>query len=320
MATLPTRYKVTLWLHLVFVVAASLAFGMARVVINGFYKVLSLLGFRFLLDWSFRHTAPLQKTFRLHLGETKRSQESYLFGNTPELIRGLGCEVEEHCVFTKDGYILGVHRMMLPPLGEYRHEDWKHVVVDSSEEERLHKTLQEATFPAGHTLASQRQRRSTPRSGHRPQSPRSTLSSRSGGGTGAGFGTGGGTNDENPDSNGAAGSVSEETTRKPRPPVLLQHGLMQNSESFVCSGENSLALFLLVCCACVMIPDVSTSYIYLLFHEQEAGYDVWLGNNRGNKYSCNHVKLDPRHAAFWDFCIDDLARDGKKEPCVCGCV
>ena len=39
-----------------------------------------------------------------------------------------------------------------------------------------------------------------------------------------------------------------------QPPVLLMHALMQDSESFLCGGEHSLALFL-----------------------AEAGFDVWLG-------------------------------------------
>jgi lysosomal acid lipase/cholesteryl ester hydrolase len=37
------------------------------------------------------------------------------------------------------------------------------------------------------------------------------------------------------------------------------------------------------------------------------GYDVWLGNARGNKYSQYHVNLSPRHQAFWEFSINEFA-------------
>jgi len=40
----------------------------------------------------------------------------------------------------------------------------------------------------------------------------------------------------------------------------------------------------------------------------EAGYDVWLGNNRGNKYSHKHVHKKPTSEEFWDYSLDDLAR------------
>ena len=32
-----------------------------------------------------------------------------------------------------------------------------------------------------------------------------------------------------------------------------------------------------------------------------AGYDVWLGNNRGNKYSSTHTTLTMDDEAYWDY-------------------
>jgi pimeloyl-ACP methyl ester carboxylesterase len=39
------------------------------------------------------------------------------------------------------------------------------------------------------------------------------------------------------------------------------------------------------------------------------GYDVWLGNNRGCKFSVNHTTLSPEKdaAKFWDFDFEDMA-------------
>lgn len=76
------------------------------------------------------------------------------------------------------------------------------------------------------------------------------------------------------------------SSEKPRPVVYLHHGLLMNSEIWVANVDPTKCLpFLLA----------------------EMGYDVWLGNNRGNKYSKKHVSHHPSTAAFWNFSMDDFA-------------
>lgn len=45
----------------------------------------------------------------------------------------------------------------------------------------------------------------------------------------------------------------------------------------------------------------------LPFQLVERGFDVWLGNNRGNKYSRKSIHHGPHSAKFWDYSIDDFA-------------
>ena len=45
------------------------------------------------------------------------------------------------------------------------------------------------------------------------------------------------------------------------------------------------------------------------FRLAERGYDVWLGNYRGNTYSRAHISLNADvDAAFWEFTWDEMAK------------
>lgn len=68
--------------------------------------------------------------------------------------------------------------------------------------------------------------------------------------------------------------------------VYLQHGLLMSSEIWITMYQKEFNLpFVLM----------------------ELGYEVWLGNNRGNKYSCKNVNIGIKDKKFWDFSIDEFA-------------
>lgn len=54
----------------------------------------------------------------------------------------------------------------------------------------------------------------------------------------------------------------------------------------------------------VTMLDKNSNLPFVLY---DLGYDVWLGNNRGNKYSQKHLTKRLDLAQFWDFSIDEFA-------------
>uniref|UniRef100_A0A0K2THP6 Lipase n=1 Tax=Lepeophtheirus salmonis TaxID=72036 RepID=A0A0K2THP6_LEPSM len=69
-------------------------------------------------------------------------------------------------------------------------------------------------------------------------------------------------------------------------PILVQHGLFGTSADFVMGR-----------------PDKSIGYILA-----DIGYDVWLGNSRGNIYSRNHVNLTVNDDDYWKFSFDEMGK------------
>ncbi|XP_045479569.1 lipase member K-like [Harmonia axyridis] len=67
-------------------------------------------------------------------------------------------------------------------------------------------------------------------------------------------------------------------------PVLLLPGMFMNAIAFVDRGTKSLA-----------------------YQFVDKGYDVWLLNWRGNKYSRQHIDLKTYQSQYWKFSINELA-------------
>lgn len=71
---------------------------------------------------------------------------------------------------------------------------------------------------------------------------------------------------------------------QPRPVVFLMHGLLGSADDWLLMG-----------------PGKSLAYLLA-----DAGYDVWLGNARGSRYT-RHVSKSRAQPDFWQFSIDEIA-------------
>lgn len=79
---------------------------------------------------------------------------------------------------------------------------------------------------------------------------------------------------------------NDEKTNKPV--VLLVHGMLDSGDAWILNTKEKSIGFILV----------------------DAGYDVWMANTRGNKYSTNHTTLDPsKDWEYWDHSLTtDVAK------------
>jgi hypothetical protein len=73
------------------------------------------------------------------------------------------------------------------------------------------------------------------------------------------------------------GKSGEEFVEGSKPPVLFQPCLDCDMMVYVCND-----------------PDKAPA-----FQLSNAGYDIWLGNNRGNKYGQRHESLSVDDKEFW---------------------
>ena len=81
-------------------------------------------------------------------------------------------------------------------------------------------------------------------------------------------------------------SAKNHLTFNSGPTVYLQHGLIDSSDDFFLNSESLSPGFIL----------------------SNSGYDIWLGNSRGNKYSRNHTTLNPNtDSEFWNFSWQEMA-------------
>ncbi|KAL3285316.1 hypothetical protein HHI36_019425 [Cryptolaemus montrouzieri] len=69
-------------------------------------------------------------------------------------------------------------------------------------------------------------------------------------------------------------------------PILMMHGLFGQADNFILNAVNNASLAFLMA---------------------DNGYDVWLGNTRGNEYGLKHKELDPSDTEFWNFSYHDIS-------------
>ncbi|KAF9602363.1 hypothetical protein IFM89_027037 [Coptis chinensis] len=70
-----------------------------------------------------------------------------------------------------------------------------------------------------------------------------------------------------------------------KPPVLLQHGVLVDGNTWLLNSPLQSLAFVLA----------------------DSGFDVWIANTRGTRFSRTHATLDPAKPEYWNWSWDELA-------------
>lgn len=87
-----------------------------------------------------------------------------------------------------------------------------------------------------------------------------------------------------------SGSTLGQKGKEKKPVVIYQHGILDCCIGIIANEEESLGLKLV-----------------------NAGYDLWMNNSRGNRFSRDHQTIDVDHSnwervyEYWDFSYQELA-------------
>ncbi|KAM9955669.1 hypothetical protein ACTFIW_002309 [Dictyostelium discoideum] len=207
-----------------------------------------------------------------------------------EMITARGYPVEEHFVTTPDGFILGLHRITGPkqfntppdspptsPRSNNHNNNHNH---SRSSNNNNNGTSSTTTNRKSKLAQKLQQHVDIDQEIHNSNANTTTTTTTS-------SGNNNNNNMTSTDMMSSASSTSNFSIYNGKPVVVIMHGFMQTSEAWLCRSD----------------PKDSLPFILA-----DAGFDVWLGNNRGNKYSFKHTNYTPNQEGFWNWSLDELVR------------
>lgn len=99
--------------------------------------------------------------------------------------------------------------------------------------------------------------------------------------------------------------VNKNFKNKTLKPVLLQHGLLSSSIDFINNSPGGGLIHSETADNLFSKNNIGNNLGFVL---ADVGYDVWLGNSRGNLYSTNHTKLNPKKGKFFNLIFFEKVR------------